>query len=55
MRERWLAGVFVAVALVSIVLLALLAGGHLKLDSEWPGLVVGAVLIAMVWMALRRR
>lgn len=54
MRERWLAGAFVAAALASVALLSLLAAGYLKLDSEWPGLLVGAVLVGLFWVALRR-
>ena len=49
-----LAGAFVAVALVSVVLISMLAAGYLKLGSEWPGLLVGALLIGLFWAALRR-
>ena len=54
MRQHWLAVVFVLLAVASAAGLALLASGRLRLDSEWPGLLVGAVLLLLLFAAVRR-
>jgi len=54
MRQHWLAVVFVLLAVASAASLALLAGGRLRLDGEWPGLLVGGVLLLVLLAAVRR-
>jgi hypothetical protein len=54
MRQHCLAVVFVLLALLSAAVLYLLASGRMQLASEWPGLLVGAVLLALMAVALRR-
>jgi hypothetical protein len=54
MGKHWLAVVFVLLALLSAVALWLLATGRLRVGSEWPALLVGAVLLAVLLAAVRR-
>ena len=53
--QHWLARVFVLFAVLCAVGLLLLAGGYVTVDSEWPGLAAGAVLVILLWLGLRRR
>ncbi|MCB1792179.1 MAG: hypothetical protein KDJ27_03450 [Gammaproteobacteria bacterium] len=46
---------FVLLAVVCVVALVALASGRLRVDSELLGLGVGAVLVLLLWIALRRR
>jgi hypothetical protein len=46
--------VFVLLALLAAGILVAMAAGRLRVDSEWPGLVAGGVLIAVFLLALRR-
>lgn len=55
LRQHWLASVFVLLAVVCVVALVALASGGLRVDSELLGLGVGAVLVLLLWIALRRR
>lgn len=55
LRQHWLASVFVLLAVVCVVALVALASGRLRVDSELLGLGVGAVLVLLLWIALRRR
>lgn len=53
-RQDCLALVFILLALACAAALWLLAGGHLRIDSEWPGLIAGAILLLVMWLALKR-
>ena len=53
-RQHCLAVVFVLLAVLGGLVLALLAGGYLRVDNEWPGLVVGALLLLVLVLALCR-
>lgn len=45
---RWLAWTFVVIAVLAAVVLGLMATGRLRVDWEWPGLLVGATLLAVL-------
>jgi len=54
-RQHWLASVFVLAGVASIIVLVMLSGGRWRVDSEWLGLGVGAVLVALLWIGLTGR
>jgi hypothetical protein len=54
-RQHWLASAFVLFGLLCAAGLVLLATGRLQIDSELPGLLVGAVLGMLLWLGLRGR
>ncbi len=54
-RHNWLASVFVLLGLSSVVGLALIASGRVRIDSELLGLGVGATVIALLWLGIARR
>lgn len=49
-----MAFVFIALGAVFASLIALMVTGRLRIDREWPGLVVGGLLIAVMLLAFRR-
>lgn len=51
---QWMAFVFIALGAVFASLIALMVTGRLRIDREWPGLVVGGLLIAVMLLAFRR-
>jgi hypothetical protein len=53
-RKHWLAAVFILLAAVSAGALGLMAAGYLRVDSEWPGLLTGLVLLLILLAASRR-
>lgn len=54
MGQHWLAVVFVLLALLSGAALFMLVTGRAQLASEWPGLLVGVILLALIVFGLRR-
>ena len=48
LRQHWLAVVFILLTILASAVFVAMAAGWLRLDSEWPGLVVGAVLVALL-------
>jgi hypothetical protein len=55
LRQHWLAVVFVLLALLAAGGLLAMASGRLRIDGEWPGLLAGALLLLVFWLALRAR
>lgn len=53
-RQYWLASAFVLLAIGCVAALLLMAGGWLQVDSEALGLAVGALLIVLLWIGIRR-
>lgn len=53
-RKHRLALVFLVLAIASTVSLVLLATGKLRVDSEWPGLLAGLVILTVFLLATRR-
>lgn len=53
-RLNGLAVIFVLLALVCVAALVALAGGYWRIDSELPGLLVGAVLLVLILFVARR-
>ena len=54
LRQHWLAVVFVLLALLAGSAMIGMAGGWLRIGGEWPGLLAGALLMLLFWLALRR-
>ena len=46
--------IFIALAIGCAIVLGLMISGRLRIDSEWPGLVVGAILLSVVLFIARR-
>lgn len=53
-RQYWLAIVFSAVAVAGAGVIGLMVAGRLRIDSEWPGLVAGLIVLLLVLAAARR-
>lgn len=53
--QYWLGSAFALLGIVCIALLMLLATGYLRVDSELPALVIGAVLVLLLWLGIARR
>jgi uncharacterized membrane protein YhaH (DUF805 family) len=53
-RTQWLAWLFVGLAVAATVVIAAMATGHLQVDGEWPGLLIGLVLLMALLFATRR-
>jgi uncharacterized membrane protein len=53
-RTQWLAWLFVGLAVAAAVGIAAMATGRLRVDGEWPGLLVGLVLLMALLFATRR-
>ena len=49
-----MAWVFTLIALLGALLLGLMVTGRLRIDSEWPGLLLGLVLLVLLAVARRR-
>lgn len=49
-----MAWAFIAVALLAALLLGLMVAGQLRVASEWPGLLLGLVLLVLLALARRR-
>lgn len=54
-RLNGLAVIFVLLALICVIVLIALAGGYLRIDSELPGLLVGAFLLMLLILFVVRR
>ena len=52
-RLNGLAAIFVLLAVVCAIALVALAGGYWSVDNELPGLVLGAVLLAVILFVVR--
>ncbi len=46
--------IFIVLAIGCAIALGLMISGRLRIDSEWPGLVVGAILLGVVLFIARR-
>lgn len=53
-RQYWLAVVFFAAAIAGAGIIGLMLAGRLRVDSEWPGLVIGLGALVLILAVARR-
>jgi len=53
--QHWLALVFVLLAVACLVAIVVLVSGRWQVTGESLGLVVGAALVALIWLGVATR
>jgi hypothetical protein len=53
-RKYFLAIVFSAAAIAGAGIIGLMVAGRLRIDSEWPGLVIGLGALVLILAVARR-